>query len=220
MHPKYLGDHYEFVKIQMLRGLARVDRWDYHPMYFAANPLANFPLAYAHFLDVDLLQGDIWHRPGLVEVCQGCKGNLFLDPDKGLGRRGGDEHVRLEEIVEIAQTPDRQDSLTLVYDQSISHDFNRMGDPRIQIQRKLLDIYRNHDIYGAAYVSSLLAFVWVSANAHAVHEATQTLLKEFQLPGCRIIENGQDQIYAIGCQLHGLGCQQCDDRECVAFPYG
>ena len=87
MHPKFAGDPHDIVKLSIMEWLDPDDRWLIHPMYF---PLRGeirdheFPGRIAHLLRANLVTGDIWHRPQLVDAAAADPGHLFLDPDTGV----------------------------------------------------------------------------------------------------------------------------------------
>ena len=194
VRPEHFGDHYEWAKLSILRGLIK-EEWAYHPMYFTHKPNKSFPREYASFLGVRLVGGDIWKRRKLVDILQDCPGHVFLDPDKGLWWKSLDEdrqkHLRIsidDELVPIASSAGRRNKLTLVYDQCANYNRKEHGAPRAQVQKKLDRLFEK-EIHGAAYVSSLLAFVWVSANPDVVTKATNSLMKMSGFPPCRFVSD-------------------------------
>ena len=118
VRPEHFGDHYEWAKLSILRGLIK-EEWAYHPMYFTHKPSKSFPCEYASFLGVRLVGGDIWKRRKLVDILQDCPGQVFLDPDKGLWWKSLDEdrqkHLRIsidDELVPIASSAGRRNKLS------------------------------------------------------------------------------------------------------------
>ena len=197
VRPEHFGDHYEWAKVSVLRGLVQEDDWAYHPMYFTHKPIKSFPCHYASFLQVRLVSGDIWKRRKLVDVVKDCPYDLFLDPDKGLWWKAfaddSKRHLRIsidDEMVPIViSSPIRRNKLTLVYDQCANYDPNADGSPQTQIRKKLDHLLGKH-IHGAAYVSSLLAFIWVSPDRNVVSKATKRLMQSSGFPPNRFVDDG------------------------------
>lgn len=197
MHPRYLGDYYDIVKRELMRGLLPGERWTAHPMYFdystPGDPQRAFPRRYASFLRVRLLDGDIWDRDKVVDVSARCHGHLFLDPDHGiwLGKNlepvgGWMRHLKGSEVVQIVRSEGRESSLTLVFADTRRDNFNARHR---RITEMLSGIQQRHQIHGNGYVSSL-AFVWLSMDGDLVEEATRRLLERSGLPRWRMADSG------------------------------
>ncbi len=116
-----------------------------------------------------------------------CRQHLFIDPDTGLWRgqrppRGGwNKHIGITELADIANSPERRNSLTLVFDQSYPR---VVMDLRERVEEKL-GLLGNH-LYGAAYVSHV-AFIWVSHDEVVVNQASQRLLAQCRFPRHRFL---------------------------------
>ena len=194
MHPKFHGDTYDFAKMRIIKGLAPLDEWAVHPMYYVycGKPRdPTFAGRYATFLDIRLVDGDIYRRDEIADTGKRCPDHLFVDPDTGLwtGRRtprgGFDKHIKVSEFAEIALDPDRKHKLTLVYDQSFPLVIN---DKREAVKRKLKILKEDYGLpYGAAYVAHV-AFIWVSQIEGVVTGATQNLLEKSGIPRGRFLE--------------------------------
>ena len=87
MHPKFAGDPHDIAKLSIMYWLDPDARWLIHPMYFPLRgEIRNdeFPGRIAHSLSANLVTGDIWQRPQLVNATAVDPGHLFLDPDTGV----------------------------------------------------------------------------------------------------------------------------------------
>ena len=193
MHPKFHGDTYDFAKMGIIEGLAPLDEWAIHPMYFVycGKPRdLTFANRYADFLGIRLAEGDIYRRDAIADVGKQCPHHLFVDPDTGLwtGKRsprgGPDKHIKVAEFAEIANSPDRRSKLTLVYDQSFPLVIN---DKRRSVERKLKILKEDYGLpHSAAYVAHV-AFIWVSQVEGVVTEATQRLVERSKIPCKRFV---------------------------------
>lgn len=197
MNPHFHGDAYEFPKRALIQGLAPLNGWAIHPMYYdfvIAPHDPNFAADYADFLGIELLQRGECPRDHLVEACNQSRDHLFLDPDTGLWRhqrrpRGGwIKHIGIHELAQIACAPGREKRLTLVFDQSMTRAENRTP----QIEQKLATL-RNlcppNILYAVAYVSQC-AFIWVSRDLDLIHYATDQLIAATRIPRCRFVGLG------------------------------
>ena len=182
MNPRYLGDDYDIVKREIMQALAPGEPWAVHPMYFDYQDgmQRNFPGRYASFMRAQLVPGDIWDRDELVSAAVQCGTHLLLDPDSGiwLGKNlqpvgGWLRHLKGTELVQIAQDPERESRLTLVFADTQRDNF---GSKHKRIQRMLAGIRERHRIHGNGYVSSRVALVWVSMDEELVREATERLV--------------------------------------------
>ena len=199
MHPSKFGDTYEMAKICMLRWLEGFEPWGIHPMYFPGpNEQRNeaFPCNYADFLGITCVDGNIGIPGQLAQAVQNWQGALFLDPDTGLWPDGQTDrtHVGMPDLINIVQADNRKDRLTLVYDQSIDHRYEQVGDRREQVRAKLTTL-RDAGIHSAAYVSHI-AFIWISSNPDVVTQATQNVLQESRLPTCCFVYDRRDNLEA------------------------
>ena len=198
MNPEKFGDSYDFVKREIIHGLAPADKWDIHPMFFARPQRFNFASQHARFLGISVVEGRIYHRNLVTDVGSGCLNHLFLDPDKGLTvprrpvrhRRHAvswNEHICVEELTAIATAEGRKHKLTLVYDQSYSR--NIKLEKRMELAAEKLERIRElsgNRLYGVAYVSHV-AFIWVSANPGTVVTATRRLRTKKRIPFHRLV---------------------------------
>ena len=195
MNPAFLGDSYDFVKRTIIHGLApSTEEWAVHPMYFSQPRKnifvqENFVHQYTEFLGIGLVDGHNYVRENVGEIGALCPSHLFLDPDTGLRIHGGPgpQHLDVPELAAIANAPVRKHKLTLVYDQSYSRQLRLEG--RMEKAQGKLGALRDHDIYGAAYVSHLV-FIWVSADQDTVIAATNRLIACSRLPRWRFVGHG------------------------------
>ena len=190
MHPSKFGDTYDIVKLSLLGWLLPDERWLTHPMYFPPRREVRdntFPRRYADFLGARLVHGNIAQRRQLTRAVAEDPGHLFLDPDTGLrlGNARNRDAVSSAELIEIAHSPNRQQNLVLVYDQSIDRN---AGPRRQQIRRKLRCLHEAN-IHGTAYVSHT-AFIWVSKDPEIVSAATRRLVLASHLPECCLVDDG------------------------------
>ena len=190
MHPKFHGDTYDFAKMGIIEGLAPLNEWAIHPMYYGKPRDPTFAGRYADFLGIRLVDGDIYRRDEIADVGKRCPQHLFVDPDTGLwaGQRtprgGSDKHIKVAEFAEIANSPDRAYKLTLVYDQSFPLFIN---DKRKAVERKLKTMKEDYGLpHGAAYVAHV-AFIWVSQVEAVVTETTERLLDKCGIPRKRFV---------------------------------
>ena len=193
MHPSKFGDTYEMAKICMVDWLNVPGPWGIHPMYFPEPDQPRneaFPCNYADFLGITCVGGDIEPPEHLVEAVENWQGALFLDPDTRLWGDGETDrtHVGMPDLIDIALADNRKDRLTLVYDQSINHNYEKFGEPREQIRAKLTTL-EAAGIHSAAYVSHI-AFIWLSNNPDVVTQATRNVLDRSRLPGCCFVDDG------------------------------
>ena len=196
MHPRYLGDDYDIVKREIMRALAPGEPWAVHPMYFDHQDSVqqNFPGRYASFLQARLVPGDIWDRDEVASVATQCRTHLLLDPDSGiwLGKNlqpvgGWLRHLKGAELVQIAQDPGRESSLTLVFADTQRDNF---GAKHKRIRGMLAGIQQRHGIHGNGYVSSRMALVWISMDGELVKAATERLVSSMEVPRWRIFDSG------------------------------
>ena len=208
MRPEMFGDSYDFLKKTLIQTLA--EGWMTHPMYFDPQPQEGFVRAHAAYLGVDLAVGDIDHRNAVKRVGMGCRRHLLLDPDTGVWARqrqpngGWNKHLRVREVARIASAPERDNLLTLVFDQSYTR---AKHDERRRLVLEKLRAIRDHHrqcqgqprcrgpLHGAAYVTHAV-FIWVSLNGDLVERAKRQMLERTQLPewrGVTTADIGQDE---------------------------
>jgi hypothetical protein len=196
MDPKKLGDSYDFVKREIMRGLAPPEHWAAHPMYFAQeqNRDSNFLARYKAFLGVHRVAGDIFDREQVVTLGRQCQEHLLLDPDTGLPgpksrrpRGGRRVCIDIGELAKIATAPKRRQMLTLVFDQCYSrancHQVNK------EIAENKLKALRHHGVYGAAYVSHAV-FIWVSGCKLSVVGGSRRLMRDLRIPQKCLVGDG------------------------------
>ena len=218
MHPKFAGDPHDIAKLSIMDWLDPNARWLIHPMYF---PLRGeilddeFPGRIAQSLRANLVTGDIWQRPKLVNAVAVGTGHLFLDPDTGVlldnaVARRKDTHlhvaplnayVRVCEVVAAARYPLRAERLVLVYDVSFDNNPKRpdpdgelKGQAGQQLRKKLNRIREaeGERVHAAAYIAHNqgVAFIWASTDCELVSNATRRLMTASRLPDCCFVDDG------------------------------
>ena len=194
MRPGFFGDSYDFVKRDIIGGLAPVNEWAVHPMYFDDEPEPEFPAIFAHFLGLDLVDGNLFDRNLVATLAESCQNHVFLDPDTGLkmarpdGRLrapagGWGKHVSEREISEIVNAPERRAKLTLVFDQSFPN-----ANPvarRAMAEEKLQRLWENHRIHGVSYLTHVV-FTWLSDNQDTLTNATRRFIQHSGTPTWRL----------------------------------
>ena len=203
MQPEFFGDSYDFVKREIIRGLAPAKEWAVHPMYFARYRRQLFVDQYTRFLGIGLVEGPICDRRKVSAVGKGHQNHLLLDPDTGLWIpgaggvkpdtcwRNSKKHLKVDELVAIAQAKGRERKLTLVYDQSYTHAYNSFEKRREEVKKKLKRIREvsKNRVHSAAYVSHAV-FIWVSADERTLYDATRRLRTRTRTPVTRIVGLG------------------------------
>ena len=144
--------------------------------------------AFSQLLGVPLISKERLNartRQSFLAAARNCRCHLFLDPDTGLyiGKRRCSKatHLSLSEFVEIAIARDRQNLLTLVFDQS----FSRGQKRRQQLEGKLGALAKR-GLHGIAYHSHA-CFILVGRDAKLVKRARKVLLQKSRLPPGRFI---------------------------------
>ena len=195
MNPEFFGDSYDFVKKEIINGLAPAEDWAVHPMYFSEDPTEGFVESYSRFLGVGAVEGCINDRDLVPAVSELCRKHLFLDPDTGLWvpgvgveqlQPGGgwDRHLRVEEVGEIAIAPERERMLTLIFDQSYPR--RTLADRRILAEQKLGELRQGYGVHGVGYVTHVV-FMWFCHDEDVLAEATRKLVEGSRLPRCRLV---------------------------------
>ena len=194
MHPRFFGDSYDFVKRDIIGGLAPLSEWAVHPMYFDDEPELEFPATFAHFLGIDLVEGNLFDRNLVAALAEDCQNHVFLDPDTGLRMVGQDgrlrapaggwgKHLSEREIANVVNAPGRKAKLTLVFDQSFPN-----ANPtarREMAQAKLQRLWENHRIHGVSYLTHVV-FTWLSHDHGTLTNATRRFVQHSGTPTWRL----------------------------------
>src|ERR1017187_1360657 len=171
-----LGDSYDIVKRALLCWLRPFGAWSVHPMLTDDVPVRDYEkLIGARVISRVALDND---RDGFLMAAGSCRGNLFLDPDKGLSLgRGSREHVSINEFCDVVlQRP--KDVLTVVFDQAITHGLPERR--KLVVLDKLARI-REGGVHAFAYFSHA-CFIVGSAKRTLVERARAHMIKESDLP--------------------------------------
>ena len=107
---------------------------------------------------------------------------LFLDPDTGIAIHGGGDtsHVTAQQLAVIAGT--RNGQIVLIHEQGYEYE---AGRPRDRVGRKLLYLWCEHQLHGAAIIvrtSPLVSYVWVSTEHHPVDVVMDSILCKLPVP--------------------------------------
>jgi hypothetical protein len=191
MKKEFLGDSYDVVKQSLLRCLQPCGKWKAHPMFteeVKPNEAKAFARAFSRLIGVPLVSREKLDsrtdRKKYFAAARNCKCHLFLDPDTGLyiekRRCSKATHLSLPELVDIAS--DRQNLLTLVFDQSFSR-----GQKRQQQLKGKLHALAKRGLHGIAYHSHA-CFILVGRDAKLVKHARDVLLKKSRLPPGRLLQ--------------------------------
>ena len=211
MNYGHFGDTYDIVKRSILQSLSPCGGWFVHPMFTDRDP-KHYAKSYCRFLGIPPVTAKTFSQSSKrsLWIAEGnaCQGHLFVDPDKGLpfdgptGRPrpmrrftqlpGRDNSVEkflmADELVDIVQA--RPDKLTLLFDQSFSHDIK--AEVRIkQIKDKLRWLEGGgRDIRGFAFKSQAghATFFLTSKHHDLLVCAKHILLGSSNLPRNRLIE--------------------------------
>ena len=178
-------------KRQVMQWLAPNERWTAHPMWYSQQPempeYAPFLARYSAALGVDIVAGgESPDRNAFLEAAQACDTHLLLDPDIGLGHDVDDGHVAYDEFIQVLNSPDRQDRLTLIYDQGYSRgqsecDFLQSFDGKMQYLRD----QHVHAMGYLAHINQKVVFIWASGGAAIVAAATRRMQQESHFPFSR-----------------------------------
>ena len=196
MNPEKFGDSYDFVKREIIRGLAPSCEWATHPMYFEPEPKRdlNFLVQYEVFLGVHRVDGDIFDREQVVTLGRQCQKHLLLDPDTGLPgpksrrpRGGRRVCIDIGELVQIATATKRRQRLTLIFDQSYSR-ANSLKMNKEMAEKKLKAL-RHCGVFGAAYVSHAV-FIWASGSKLSVVGGSRRLIRDLNIPYKHLVGDG------------------------------
>ena len=200
MHQRHFGEARDIVKRQIMEWLAPGVRWTAHPMWYGdreAKPhVPDFLNHYAAAIKAAIVDGGDSENPdALLEATLGCREHLFLDPDTGLGARTQKRyltHVDYGDFIQIVQAQNRQDSLTLIYDEGNSKGGNMDGFTQV-IRRKVDRLHQNKDVHVVGYLAELalkLCFIWASTNPGVVTDATRNLQNASRFPNWRFVDDG------------------------------
>ncbi|MYC34963.1 MAG: hypothetical protein F4X64_17545 [Chloroflexi bacterium] len=197
MKPTFFGDSHDMAKRQIMHWLTD-ERWYAHPMWYNERPepawAHPFLQRYEAALNVDIVAGESPVRAQFLAAAQACEEHLLLDPDTGLwtgvgnARNGNVEHVTLHEFIPILNHPNRQNRLTLLYDQGYSRGQTK-ANFRQRIEDKLQRI-RDANVHAGAYIAhsaSKVVFIWASQNGGLVAQATQRMQQQSSFPAWRFL---------------------------------
>jgi hypothetical protein len=185
MRASYLGDSYDIVKQSLLRWLRNFGPWSVHPMFTetvsGTDISALESLLDAHVVSMEVLTLDT-DRSAYFSCASSC-GHLFLDPNTGLRMRStrgvrAPEYLFAPELQQLAEQ--RPNSLTVVFDQSVSR-----GSERVHLDIKLRKLH-HFGLYGFAYASHA-CFVVVGRDRSLVERARAQVIAESKLPEHRIL---------------------------------
>lgn len=193
MEPSKFGDSYDMAKRQIMQWLAPDGEWGAHPMWYNDRPeppwARPFLQRYEAALNVRVVAGESRHRAQFLAAAQGCHEHLLLDPDKGLSRANNPnsvEHVTIRELIQIVTSPNRQEKLTLVYDQS----YQTGPDLQTRIVTKLQSL-RDAEVHAVAYITHKggrsVVFIWASSNPDVITDATQSMQGASHFPDWRFV---------------------------------
>jgi len=195
MEPSKFGDSYDMAKRQIMEWLAPGD-WTAHPMWYNnrnqepewAHPFL-FLERYAAALNVHIVDGESRYRAQFLAAARACNEHLLLDPDKGLSRANNPnsvEHVTIRELIQIVTSPNRQEKITLVYDQS----YQTGPDLRARIVAKLQSLH-DAEVHTVAYIAHKggrsVVFIWASSSPDVITDATQRMQGASHFPDWRFV---------------------------------
>ncbi len=194
MEPSKFGDSYDMTKRQVMHWLAPGE-WAAHPMWYNGRPelppYRPFLKRYEAALNVRIVNGESRYRAQFLVTAQACTEHLLLDPDKGLSRANNPtsvEHVTICELVRIVTSPNRQDKLALVYDQS----YQTGPDLRAKIVNKLQSL-SDADVHAVAYIAHKggrsVVFIWASPDPDVITDTTQRMRRKSHFPAWRFVDD-------------------------------
>ena len=206
MHPKFFGESRDIAKRQIMRWLddPHDETWDAHPMWFyqRLDPPRDrsFLDEYAAALGVHIVDGESGDKDTLVQAVQRCRQHLLLDPDTGLGdRRNGDRedrnhvtHVTFDQLLQIVQSQNRHDKLTLLYDQGYSRSLDVWEPTRTKLNRLC-----QSGVHAIAYMAEPkwgVCFIWASKNGDVITRATRRMQAESRFPSIRFLDDGHRHV--------------------------
>ena len=200
MHQRFFGEARDIAKGQIMEWLAPNVRWVAHPMWYGdreAEPrIPDFLNQYAAAIGVAIVDGgDCANPDALLEATVGCRKHLSLDPDTGLGERTQRRyltHVDYGQFIQIVQAQNRQDRLTLIYDEGNSKG-GKMDRFTQAIQRKVDRLHQNKDVHAVGYLAELalkVCFIWASTDPQLVTDATRNLQDASGFPNWRFVDDG------------------------------
>ena len=197
MKPTFFGDSHDMAKRQIMHQLTD-GPWRAHPMWYNERPepawAHPFLQRYEAALNVGVVAGELPDRAEFLEAAQGCEEHLLLDPDTGLwtgegnARNGNVEYVTLREFIAILNHRNRQDRLTLLYDQGYSRGQTK-ANFRQRIEDKLQRL-RDLNVHAAGYIAhsaSKVVFMWASSDYAVVNNATLRMQEESHFPAWRFL---------------------------------
>ena len=187
---KHFGDSYDIVKQSFLRWLSPCGVWNADPMFTSAtSPIE--AAAFSSFLGVDLVTSQVFkhaRRSAYFTKASSCPNHLFLDPDTGLRieepPREREKFLLASELRDIAKA--RPEKLTMVYEQSINHNYREFGSPEAQVKEKLLWL-EAQGLSSFGYVSHV-CFILVCGNQRILDDAKHVFLQVSRLPPTRLVE--------------------------------
>ena len=186
MNKQFFGDSYDIVKQSLLRWLAGFGEWSVLPMFtepFSPNEVRAYEQLLGAKTVTEEVLGPRADRAAYFRFGSSC-GNLFLDPDTGLRtntiRRGlTPKYLFAWELRQLCEA--RRDSLTLVFDQSLSFKSKREESLAAKIAHM-----RTEGIFAFAYVSHA-CFILTSQNSLLLEKAEKALVQESRLPKDRFL---------------------------------
>lgn len=187
MHPRYFGDSYDVVKQSLLRWLAELGEWSFHPM-FTKQVAVERGLEFGRFLGARCLSEQVLapstDRRAYLRPALECATHLFLDPDTGLAARRvpaakRPAYLMVDELVEIASA--RPTKLTLMFDQSVPR-----GREQKAVESKLVPL-AECGLSSLAYITHA-CFLLVGADRQLVRSAARVIKERSRLPESRFLE--------------------------------
>jgi len=183
----FIGDSYDIVKFSFLRWLGSFGKWSVHPMFTECVSIDDVN-AFERLLGAKIISTEVLKpetdRIAYFECALLCN-HLFLDPDTGLRMRStrgkrGPLFVFASDLIRLSMR--RPDSLTLVFDQSLSRGLER----EVSLSAKL-DELRRDGVFGFAYVSHA-CFILTSQNRSLLVQAREDFIKKSGLPEKRFLD--------------------------------
>ena len=184
MERKHLGDDYDLVKRYLMALISPNGEWGIVPMFtddwLPADIESYERLLGGHVLTHELLSLDTDRQQYFRAAA--AAGHVFIDPNTGIlvkrtRATKAPIYIFVEELSELV--PERPDSFTLVYDQSIAN-----GADARKVEEAKLDILGESGIKGVAYAAPV-SFQILSRNQDLIAQARQRL-EESDIPPHRI----------------------------------
>ena len=200
MHQRFFGESRDLAKRQLIELLTPNVRWAVHPMWYGyrqAEPVVpDFLNRYAEAIGVNIVEGgDSANPAALLDSTLQCQEHLFLNPDTGLGertRRNSRTHVDYDQLIRIVQAHNRQDRLTLIYDQAYPRNIGR-NEFTGAIRRKLNRLREKTKIHTVGYLaepSLKVSFILAATNTRIVTDAIRNMQGASRFPGGRFVDDG------------------------------